>query len=50
MLWGGAVADPGINDADTAALRALNAKIHADKRVEMCLLPIGDGVNLVRKV
>jgi predicted O-methyltransferase YrrM len=50
MLWGGAVADPTINDADTAALRALNAKIHADTRVDMCLLPIGDGVNLVRKI
>jgi len=49
MLWGGSVADPTINDADTAALRALNAKIHADARVDMCLLPIGDGVNLVRK-
>ncbi len=49
MLWGGAVADPTINDADTAALRALNAKIHADGRVDMCLMPIGDGVNLVRK-
>ncbi len=49
MLWGGSVADPTINDADTAALRALNAKIHADTRVDMCLLPIGDGVNLVRK-
>jgi predicted O-methyltransferase YrrM len=50
MLWGGAVADPTINDADTAALRALNAKIHADARVDMCLMPIGDGVNLVRKI
>ena len=50
MLWGGAVADPTINDADTAALRVLNAKIHADQRVHMCLLPIGDGVNLVHKI
>ncbi|MGQ3031872.1 MAG: class I SAM-dependent methyltransferase [Ferrovibrionaceae bacterium] len=50
MLWSGAVADPAINDADTVALRTLNAKIHADPRVDMCLLPIGDGVNLVRKI
>lgn len=49
MLWGGSVADPTVNDADTAALRALNARIHADERVDMCLLPISDGVNLVRK-
>ncbi|MBN9529642.1 MAG: class I SAM-dependent methyltransferase [Alphaproteobacteria bacterium] len=50
MLWSGAVADPAINDADTVALRTLNAKIHGDPRVDMCLLPIGDGVNLVRKI
>lgn len=49
MLWSGAVADPKITDADTTALRALNAKIHADQRVDMALVPIGDGVMLARK-
>jgi predicted O-methyltransferase YrrM len=49
MLWSGAVADPDINDADTKALRALNAKIHADDRVDMALAAIGDGVMLARK-
>ena len=49
MLWSGAVADPAINDPDTSALRALNAKIQADKRVDMALATIADGVMLVRK-
>ena len=49
MLWSGAVADPKISDADTSALRALNAKIHADPRVDMALATVGDGVMLARK-
>lgn len=48
VLWGGSVARPA-EDADTAALQALNAKIHADARVDMAMLPIGDGVTLARK-
>ncbi|MDR3512104.1 MAG: class I SAM-dependent methyltransferase [Caulobacteraceae bacterium] len=48
MLWGGAVADPAIDDPDTSALRALNAKIHGDARVDMALATIGDGVMLAR--
>ncbi len=49
MLWSGLVADPTATDADTAALRALNAKIHGDSRVDMALAAIGDGVMLARK-
>jgi predicted O-methyltransferase YrrM len=49
MLWGGSVADPAITDEQTAALRALNAKIHSDSRVDMALATIGDGVMLARK-
>jgi len=49
MLWSGAVADPGANDESTVALRTLNAKIHADQRVDMALATIGDGVMLARK-
>jgi caffeoyl-CoA O-methyltransferase len=48
VLWGGSVARPA-QDADTAALQALNDKIHADARVDMAMLPIGDGVTLARK-
>lgn len=49
MLWSGAVADPSINDPDTNALRALNAKIQADERVDMALATIADGVMLACK-
>ena len=49
MLWGGKVADPAAVDANTSALRALNAKISADARVEATLLTIGDGVMLARR-
>jgi predicted O-methyltransferase YrrM len=49
MLWSGAVADSSINDADTSALRALNAKIQADERVDMALATVADGVMLARK-
>jgi predicted O-methyltransferase YrrM len=48
-LWSGAVADPTKNDPETAAIRALNAKIRDDVRVEACLLTVGDGVMLARK-
>jgi predicted O-methyltransferase YrrM len=48
-LWSGWVADPARQDADTAALRALNRKIHDDERVDACLLSVGDGVTLARK-
>lgn len=49
MLWSGKVADASVHDADTDAIRALNAKIHADRRVDATLLTLGDGVMLARK-
>jgi caffeoyl-CoA O-methyltransferase len=49
MLWSGKVADAAVNDEDTATIRALNAKIAADARVESCLLTVGDGVMLARR-
>ena len=49
VLWSGKVADPEILDPDTVALRALNAKIREDSRVEASLVAIGDGVMVVRK-
>ena len=49
MLWSGRVADPGVQDADTVALRALNEKLHYDERVFVSLLPLRDGVSLAIK-
>jgi predicted O-methyltransferase YrrM len=49
-LWSGWVADDARNDDDTVALRRLNRKIRDDARVDACILSIGDGLTLARKV
>jgi caffeoyl-CoA O-methyltransferase len=49
VLWSGAVARAAEGDADTAALQALNDKLHRDERVDMVLLPLGDGLTLARR-
>ena len=49
VLWGGAVADPTEKDVDTQAIRALNAKLTADDRVELALLAVGDGMTCALK-
>jgi O-methyltransferase len=48
-LWDGKVADQKIIDADTFAIRALNAKLFSDKRVSLSFLPFADGLTLARK-
>jgi len=48
-LWNGAVVDASRQDADTKAIRALNEKVHADSRIDVVLLPIGDGLTLCRR-
>jgi predicted O-methyltransferase YrrM len=48
-LWGGWVADPEQQDADTEAIRALNDVLLEDQRVSLSLVPIGDGLTLARK-
>lgn len=48
-LWGGSVADAADQDPDTRAIRAFNEKLHADERVDLSLVPIGDGLTLARK-
>ena len=49
VLWGGDVADPEVKNTRTIKIRALNQKIHQDKRVTMSLVPIGDGLTLALK-
>ncbi len=49
VLWGGRVLDPAADDADTLALRAFNAKVAGDDRVDVVLLPIADGLTFAVK-
>ena len=49
VLWNGRPARPEEVDADTVAIRELNAALHRDERVDVSLLSIGDGLTLARK-
>ncbi|MDG1427627.1 MAG: O-methyltransferase [Crocinitomicaceae bacterium] len=50
VLWSGKVLEPAVEgDTDTAILIELNDLIHNDDRVQEVLLPIRDGLMLVRK-
>ncbi len=48
-LWGGRVAAPDVDDAQTRAIRAFNDLLLGDQRVDLSLVPIGDGLTLARK-
>jgi predicted O-methyltransferase YrrM len=48
-LWSGRVADPECADVDTVALRHFNECLHRDERIELSLIPVGDGLTLARK-
>ncbi len=48
VLWSGRVLDSKM-DIDTKAIDDFNKKIHADKRVEQMLLPLRDGLMIIRK-
>lgn len=49
VLWDGHVADPEVQDEETLALRNFNAHVARDLRVECVMLPIADGLTLLRK-
>jgi len=48
-LWSGRVADASDQDLITGCMRQLNDYLHYDSRVTLSLLPVGDGLTLVRK-
>ena len=48
-LWNAHVANPRDNDSATVELRAFNDYVDRDERVDLALVPIGDGLTLLRK-
>lgn len=50
VLWGGQVADPQCTDRATEAVRAFNRYVHGNDRVDLSLVPIGDGLSLARRL
>jgi caffeoyl-CoA O-methyltransferase len=49
VLWMGAVVDAAENSEDTVSIRRFNDLVAADPRVECVMLPIADGLTLLRK-
>jgi predicted O-methyltransferase YrrM len=50
MLQAGKILDPSASDDGVAAIRLLNAKLAIDDRVDVVLLPVGDGMTLARRL
>jgi predicted O-methyltransferase YrrM len=49
VLWSGAVIDKKDKSEDTVAIRRFNEALHKDERVDVSMLPVGDGLTLARK-
>ena len=49
VLWNGRVIDPNYTDTLTNVIRKFNETIKNDERVDVCMLPIGDGLTMIRK-
>ncbi|GAC1034166.1 O-methyltransferase [Pseudomonas sp. No.21] len=49
VLWSGRVLEANPDSADTRAIKALNRALKTDARIDLSLLPIGDGLTLCRK-
>ena len=49
VLWNGQVVEPSDKSEDTVAIRALNDFIANDTRVEAVMIPVADGITIVRK-
>jgi caffeoyl-CoA O-methyltransferase len=49
VLWSGAIVDPSVQDESTVALREFNDGVAARDDIHAVMLPIGDGVTLIRR-
>lgn len=50
VLWSGSVANLAEKDEDTQAIRALNAKLASDSRIDLTLSVVGDGMTCALKL
>ncbi len=49
-LWGGKVLDPSTTDKDALGIIGFNEFVQQDQRVENVLLPLRDGIMLIKKL
>jgi predicted O-methyltransferase YrrM len=49
VLWGGNLMKEPLEDESARRIAALNKKLHRDERIDLSLVPIGDGLTLARK-
>ncbi|HEY3725058.1 MAG TPA: O-methyltransferase [Acidimicrobiia bacterium] len=49
VLWGGSVAEEDPKDENRVAIRAFNDMVATDDRVDAAMIPVGDGLTLLRK-
>ena len=49
VLWSGSVVDTSVTDENTEAIRAFNDMAAADDRVDTVMIPLGDGLTMLRK-
>ena len=49
VLWGGKVTDRKTKDPQTVGIIEFNRKIKEDQRVEKVILPVRDGITIIRK-
>ena len=50
VFWSGRVVDPDDCEPNTEAIRRTNQIVHADARVNIAMLPVGDGLTIARKL
>ncbi len=50
VLWSGRVAEAGVNDRDTEAIREFNEMLYADERYLTTIVPLRDGVSIALRI